>query len=141
MKIKNIITFLAALGVLVLLPLLLSNSRPIEVHVPQVSQEDIKVQEEKKQHKAQVAAVQNKTRKIYACEADEDCIIVDNNPCGCVIGPSGRTAINAAQIQEFEKMNFKEITSSCPDTPPSTENECSNSAQAVCQAGACKISY
>ena len=142
--IRNLIVLLCAAGVLLLLPLLWSNREPIQIDIPRLRQEQVvspEVQKQRQAVKKQHAAQNAKTRRIYACETDDDCVIVDKDPCGCLAGPSGVTAINVLYTQDFEEMTFKGITSSCPDTAPSTENECSDTARPVCQANVCKISY
>lgn len=141
-KTRDSIALLCALVLLVLLPFFLSHTSPIVVELPEIKQEEVLAQEEKEQKKAQVKAVRAKTRKIYACETDEDCIIVDKDPCGCLIGPAGVTAINALYTLEFNSVILKNVVAqTCPDTAPSTEKECSPGAQAVCQANTCKIVY
>ena len=141
-KIKDIFSLVCAVFLLVLLPFFLARTRPAAVELPQITQEEVSLREEQKQKKAQVAAVRAKTRKIYACETDEDCIIVDKDPCGCLIGPAGVTAINAMYTLEFNNLVLKEVVAkTCPGTTPSTEKECGPTAQAVCQAKICKITY
>lgn len=141
-KMRDRIALFCAFVLLALLPFFLSRTRPIAVDLPEISKEEVVAQEEKEQKKAQVKAVRAKTRKIYACESDEDCIIVDKDPCGCLIGPAGVTAINALYTLEFNSMNLQNVVAkTCPDTAPSTEKECSATAQAVCQAQTCKIVY
>ena len=134
--------FLICAGlILASLPLFWANQHPIEVSLPQVSQADVEAQKERQQKEAVAAAARDRVRRVAACEADEDRIIVDKDPCGCLIGPQGVTAINALHTLEFNKMQSQVIAKTCPDTEPSTEKECSETAQAVCSNGFCKIVY
>ncbi len=139
--IKNTWLLVCAGVILVSIPLLLTQNQPIEVEVPHLTQEQIN--ERKKASEQAAKAAQRKTKMIrtYACNTDEDCIIVDKDPCGCAIGPKGVTAINAGHLEDFEALNRNIFgTKSCPDTI-SEEKECSPSAHAVCKAHTCKIAY
>ncbi|MBR4591838.1 MAG: hypothetical protein IKO35_01345 [Elusimicrobiaceae bacterium] len=140
-RIKNIIFLVLAGLVLLLIPLFLSKDEPIPVDFPRLTQQEVEAREEQKQQEAQTAAQKEKMRRIYGCQTDEDCIIVDKDPCGCLIGPQGVTAINALYTLEFNQMQSRSITKTCPDTPPSKARDCSPSAQAVCRANTCKIEY
>jgi adenine-specific DNA glycosylase len=86
-------------------------------------------------------AAKKVARRMYRCETDEDCVIVDKDPCGCWVGPSGVTAINVAYILDFNKMTQKSLAKTCPDTEPSVDKECSPSARAVCKEKVCRIVY
>ena len=123
-KIKELLLLCCAVGVLALLPLLYSKDMPIEVNVPALNSKEMDVKAEE-QHR----------------EADEDCIIVDKDPCGCLVGPSGVTAINAEYTLDFNKMQSNLVAKACPDRAPSTERECSPDAQAVCVENVCKIRF
>ena len=84
---------------------------------------------------------QARARRVYSCKADEDCIIVDKDPCGCAIGPKGVVAINVNYLTDFNALNSqKMVTKSCSEVL-SREKECSPSARAVCKAHTCKITY
>lgn len=136
-KIKAVLYLLSAVGVLALVPVFLSKDAPIEVVIPSLSLQEMNAQEAKQKEQATRAIV----RRMYRCEVDEDCIIVDKDPCGCWAGPSGVTAINVGYTLEFNKMNEKSLAKACPDTAPSTEKECSPSAHAVCKSKVCRIAY
>lgn len=140
-KVRNVLTLLFAVSLLVLLPIFLLHVKPIEVTIPEITRAEVVAQEEKQQKEAHATAMRAWTRRLYACEVDEDCIIVDKDPCGCLIGPSGVTAINAEKTLEFNQRFQSTITKACPDEQPSTEKECSESARAVCQSGTCRIVY
>ena len=126
---------------------LFSGTEPIEVNMPVFTKEMVEEvqaknasEEQKRQH---AAAVRNRTEleaKIYSCQTDDECIIVDKDPCGCLRGPGGVTAINAEWSLEFSTLVERQFSSgaSCPSSG-STENECSETATAVCQKNHCKI--
>lgn len=140
-KIRDIIALVSAVVILGSLSSFLARVKPIEVNLPQLSKEDIVAQEEIKQKQEQAAALQNKMRRIYACTLDEDCIIVDKDPCGCLIGPEGVTAINAMYTLEYNQLMSRSVTTTCPDITPSTERECSPSALPICMSNMCRIAY
>ena len=130
--------------VLVSLPVFLTHLSPIQVNLSKAAQKDTAEPEEampsRQSQPSKEAALKAKLQKISGCEADEDCVIVDKDPCGCFIGPSGVTAINALYTLEFDKMQSHAITKACPEIP-STEQACSDTARAVCQDNTCKIIY
>ncbi len=140
-KVREIFLFLCALGALGLIPLFISKDEPIEISIPVLDQEKIEAQEEKEEQLSRKAAVQAKQRRMISCKVNEDCIIVDKDPCGCLIGPEGVTAINAAYTLDFNKQQAHQLTKTCPEGAPSSEKECSPSAQAVCLNHICKITY
>lgn len=140
-KLKNIIYACLAGIVVLLIPLFLSKERVIEIDLPTLELQELVAQEEAQEKVAQQSAKQAVRRRIVQCSADEDCIIVDKDPCGCLIGPSGVMAINATRTLEFNKIYSKTVTKACPDREPSTEKECAPSARAVCRANTCKIAY
>ena len=135
--IKPTLYLLCALGIFALIPTLLSKDAPIEVQIPSFDLEDINAQEAKQKEQA----AKKVARRMYRCETDEDCVIVDKDPCGCWVGPSGVTAINVAYILDFNKMTQKSLAKTCPDTEPSVDKECSPSARAVCKEKVCRIVY
>lgn len=147
--IKSILLLVCA-GVAILLSFTFYSRRSlIEVDMPLVTgemvqerQEDLK-KEEKRRQNAQIARVQaEQEEKMLLCETDDDCIIVDKDPCGCLKGPEGVTAINSAMSLEFSRLLeplFAKATS-CASVA-STEKECSPSAHAVCEQKKCKIVY
>lgn len=140
-KIKASILLVCALGAVLLIPVFLSKDEPIEVSVPLLDLAQIQAQEAKEQKAAEQSAAQAKLRRMYSCTADEDCIIVDKDPCGCLVGPQGVTAINASYTLDFNKMQSSLIAKACPEGAPFVEKECSPSAQAVCVQNTCKITY
>ena len=140
-KTRDIIALISAIIILGSLSSFLARVKPIEVDLPQLSKEEIVAKEERKQKKEQAVALQSKMRRVYECTLDEDCIIVDKDPCGCLIGPEGVTAINAMYTLEYNQLMSRSVTTTCPDTAPSTEQECSPSAIAICMSGTCRIAY
>ena len=89
----------------------------------------------------QEAARKVRLNRIYSCQQDEDCLIVDKDPCGCAAGPSGVVAINVNYITDFNALQgSKMLTKACADQV-SVIKECSPSARAVCKAHVCKIDY
>lgn len=140
-KIKNITCVSLSVVVVLVSLALLSKSKPFAFDLPVLNLQEIEQQEEAQKKAAQASAERAQLRKIYHCQADEDCVIVEKDPCGCWVGPSGVTAINAEQALEFDKFYPKNVTKTCPDTAPSIEKECSLSARAVCRNNACKIEY
>lgn len=139
-KIKNIIFLVCAGGILFLIPILYSKDRPIEVNMPLLDTTNMAVHEAVQQQTAQAEAHKRMVSRIYRCQQDDDCIIVDKDPCGCWAGPKGVTAINAEQTEAFNRTIASNQMRACSDEP-STERECSATAHAVCRAGACKIEY
>ena len=140
-KIKELLLLCCAVGVLALLPLLYSKDQPIEVNVPALNSKEMDVKAEEQHREAAAAAVKAQVRRMYRCQTDEDCIIVAKDPCGCLVGPSGVTAINAEYTLDFNKMQSNLVAKACPDRAPSTERECSPDAQAVCVENVCKIRF
>lgn len=140
-KIKAACLLVCAFGALLLIPVFLSKDEPIEVSVPLLDAAQMEAQEEQAQKAAEQAAEQAKRRRMYSCTVDEDCIIVDQDPCGCLVGPKGVTSINAAYTLDFNKQQSNLITKACPEGEPSTEKECSPTARAVCEQNYCKIVY
>lgn len=140
-KIKALLLLISATCALALIPVFLSKDNPIEVNMSFVSLQEMEQQEQQQQQAAQVTAKKNRVRRVFRCQMDEDCIIVDKDPCGCLSGPEGVTAINAAYTLDFNKMNSSVITKACPEGEPSREKECSPAARAVCRENVCKIVY
>lgn len=140
-KIKAFLLLACAACVLVSIPVFLSKDNPIEVTVPTLTLSEVTQQEEEQQKAAAVSAKKAKVRRVFRCQTDEDCIIVDKDPCGCLVGPEGVTAINAAYTLDFNRMQSQALTKACPDRAPSQVRECSPSAQAVCRENVCKIVY
>ncbi len=140
-KIKALCLLICAGCVLVLIPVFLSKDNPIEISMPVLTEQQAAAQEEAQQKAAQASAQKAKVRRVFRCQTDEDCIIVDKDPCGCLAGPEGVTAINASYTLEFNKMQSGMLAKACPDRAPSQEKECSPSAQAVCRENVCQIAY
>lgn len=139
--ITNIFLLVCTVGVLLLIPVFLTHDSPIPVEIPSISAEELAAQKEAAAQAEKVAARKARTRRIYACETDEDCIIVDKDPCGCAVGPQGVTAININYITDFNALNnTKMVAKACPTTS-STQKECSPTARGVCKAKTCKIVY
>lgn len=117
------------------------NNKPIEVNVPSFTQEELAVKKKEAAKEAKAVQRKQKLAKMYNCQADEDCVIVDKDPCGCSIGPKGVVAINVNSVMDFNEINNTPFgTKTCPEKT-SKEKECSPSARAVCQAKRCKIAY
>lgn len=143
-KIKQIFLFLCALGVIAAIPVVLSRREVIPTDMPALSREDVAANKQnyEKQEAQERARRAAKARSVnFACTADEDCIIVDKDPCGCLVGPKGVVAINASRSLEFTKSLGNVLAKACPDGEPSQEKECSPNARAVCRNKTCKIVY
>ena len=142
-KVRDLFLLVCSGLVLVALPILMTQLSPIQVDLPTIAKEEVEETEntQQRQQQSKAAAARARLQKISRCETDEDCIIVDKDPCGCLSGPSGVTAINALYTLEFDKIQSRSMTKTCPDAEPSTEKECSDTAQAVCRANMCKIIY
>ncbi len=139
--IKNVVLIACTVGVVFLIPLFLTHDTPIEVDVPYLDATEIAAKKEVAEQADKQAQKEARARRVYMCEADEDCIIVDKDPCGCSVGPKGVVAINVNYITEFNALNSQSMgTKACPDAV-STEKECSSTAQPVCKARKCKITY
>lgn len=140
-KIKNIF-LLVCTGVIVFaIPMLLSHHTPTQVDLVELDAQEIAVQKEAAAQAEKQAARQARAMRVYACSTNEDCIIVDKDPCGCSVGPKGVVAINVNHIVDFNAMNNqKSVTSTCAEKV-SQEKECSPSARPVCKARRCKIEY
>ena len=139
--IKNVLCLCGAVLICMLLSLLMRNSIPLDIEVPVLKEEEITAKEEAQQKAAQVSAARAMQKRIFSCSNDEDCIIVDKDPCGCLVGPQGVTAINADYTIDFNKLQEKNVTKACPEVSPSATKECSPTARAVCEARTCKIVY
>ncbi len=138
--IVNIALLSATIAVLGLTGLFLSNRFPISVNIARLDVEEMAAQKEAAAQAAKAAQRRAQLNRTVSCKADEDCIIVDKDPCGCAAGPRGVTAINVNYITDFNAINSQPSTKTCMDVP-STEKECSPSARAVCRARTCRIEY
>ena len=124
-------------------------NEPIPAEAPFLTQQVVEEHKEQLQQETQkrknIEASQKRAElenKMSRCSEDEQCIIVDKDPCGCLQGPAAVTAINSEYAYEFSKLMDKQFsaTTSCPSTA-SEERECSASATAVCRNNHCKIIY
>ncbi len=140
-KIKNLWWLICAALVLLSIPVFWANKTSIEVNIPSVSAEDLKERVEQTQKASQALALRDTKRRIFECKTDDDCIIVDKDPCGCIAGPSGVTAINAAMTIDYEKIYHPSVVKECPNKAPSKLRECSANAHPVCREKVCKIIY
>lgn len=139
--IKNVLCLCGAVLIGMWLSLLMRNSTPLDVEMKVLHSEELAKKEEAQQKAAQASAARAMNKRIFSCSSDEDCIIVDKDPCACLVGPQGVTAINASYTIEFNKLHAGNITKTCPEVSPSVEKECSPSARAVCANRSCKIVY
>lgn len=148
-KIKGLFLIVCAAGALVLALSFLSRSKPIETQMPlvtrqmiQENQAQIEQQEQQRQSSAAARRRAELESRLYRCASSEECIIVDKDPCGCLKGPEGVTAINSSMSLDFSRMMEKQFSAAtaCPDKA-SSERECSASARAVCEQSHCKIIY
>ena len=139
--IANIFLLTCTVGVVILIALFLSNKPAIPVNIPRLDAQELAAQKEAATKAEKEAARKARAAKVYSCKTDEDCIIVDKDPCGCAAGPKGVVAINVNFITEFNVMNQANmVTKACGETV-SRERECSPFARAACQARTCKIVY
>ena len=148
-KIKALFLLICAGVVLLLAVIFFSRGNPIEVQMPKVTvamvedyQSKIKAAQNKKQDAAAARKRAELEVRMYQCTHNDDCIIVDQDPCGCLKGPEGVTAINAAFSLEFSRLMQEGTSGStvCPSVG-STERECSASARPACVQNRCKILY
>lgn len=147
--IKGLILLVCAVGALGMAVMFFSRSTPIETQMPLVTREMIQenqaqIQQQEQQRQSSAAARRRAEleARLYQCKADEECIIVDRDPCGCLKGPEGVTAINSAMSLDFSRHMDKQFAAAtaCP-SEGSVERECSASARPVCAEGRCKIIY
>ncbi len=139
--IKNIVLIAATAVVIFLIPLFLAHDSPIQVNLPRLDAQEMAAKKEAAEQAEKQAQRAARARRVYACETDEDCIIVEKDPCGCAIGPKGVEAINVNFITDYNAIHSKNVLAkTCPDEL-STEKECSPDAEAVCRARTCKIKY
>lgn len=140
-RIKDVILLLCAIGVIALIPVFIYRTGTIETDMPEFTSEMLVSTAQQARKSAHQQAEQRKVRKLLTCEIDDDCIIVDKDPCGCLVGPQGVTAINASYTFEFNKEMENVMAKACPETEPSQEKECSPTARPVCRENACRIVY
>lgn len=136
--------------VLILSIVFFRQNNPIEAEVPLFTMQEAdeaKTQREQEAQKRQNMELARKRseidNKMTRCSSDDECVIVDKDPCGCLKGPSGVTAINGAFSLEFTNLMEKKFgtATACPSVAPSLERECSPTAEAVCREKHCKIVY
>lgn len=148
-QIKGIFLLLCAVVVAILAFVFYSHRSAIEVQMPLLTNQMVTQREEEMQKEEQRRQTQQEARRraelgerIVSCQSDDDCIIVDKDPCGCLKGPEGVTAINSAMALEFSRLMTRTFgnTTSCPSVE-SKEKECSPTAKAVCEQNRCKIVY
>ena len=140
-QIKNVFLLVCAVVVVFAIPMLLSHHTPTQVDLVRLDAQEIAAQKEAAAQAEKQAARQARATRIYACSTDEDCIIVDKDPCGCSVGPEGVVAINVNHIVDFNTMNTHNTVASACGENVSQEKECSPSAHPVCKARRCKIEY
>lgn len=139
---KNLILCICTGCVLLLIPILYSKDAPIEVSVPHLNLQELEAQEKQQQEEQARALEATRWHRVSSCKRNDDCIIVDLDPCGCLVGPQGVTAINALYTPDFVLLQSKKnTTKACPNKAPSKVRECSSTARAVCLKNKCKIAY
>ncbi len=148
-KLKGLFLLICAACAGLLTVFFFSHAQPVEADMPLVSSEMIAQNRDQQQEKARQRQNAESARrraelenKMNQCSTNDDCIIVDQDPCGCLRGPEGVTAINSSFSLEFSRLTEKQFpnTTACPSVG-SSEKECSASAEAACVAGRCKIIY
>lgn len=148
-KLKGLFLLICAACAGLLTMFFFSHAQPVEADMPLVTSEMIaqhREQLQQKAHQRQSAEAARKRAdleiKMYQCRTNDECIIVDRDPCGCLRGPEGVTAINSNFSLEFSRLTEKQFAkaTACPSVG-SSERECSASAEAACVAGRCKIIY
>lgn len=147
--IKGTVLWVCAFVAAVLAVSFFSRSQAIEVQVPLVTKQMIEenqaqIQQEQ-QHRQNTLLAKRRAElevRLYQCQSNEDCIIVDKDPCGCLKGPQGVTAINAGLSLEFSRLMEKTFsaTTACPSVA-SVEKECAPTARPVCRFNRCQIVY
>ena len=138
--IKNVFLLACAAGVVFLIPVFLAHDAPFPVDMVQLDAETIAAKKEAIAQAERQAQQKARIRRVYSCQTDGDCIIVDKDPCGCAVGPEGVVAINVNFITDFQNLNKTDTFKACSGSV-SKERECSPSARGVCEANMCKIVY
>ena len=139
--IARVFLLTCTIGVVLLIPLFMSHDSPIPVQIPQLTSEKVSAKKEEADKVEQETARKTKLNRIYSCKQDDDCLIVDKDPCGCAAGPKGVVAINVNYITDFNALNSARMVTKTCSPQVSTIKECSPSARAICAASTCKISY
>ena len=150
MKIIRDILMVTCAAVAVLLALVFfSRPEPIRASMPLLTSQMVRENEEKAQEELrkqeEIEAAKRRAaleEKMYRCKADSECVIVDRDLCGCLIGPKGVVAINSEYSFDFSRMMEKKFESMkmCPEEVKA-EKECSPSARPACKANRCTIVY
>lgn len=138
---KKIILCVCTGAVLLLIPILYSHDTPIQIEVPHLNEQELAAQEKQQQEEQARAMEDMRKHRVYRCKRNDDCIIVDKDPCGCLVGPKGVVAINAMYTLDFNMLQAKTVTKACPERAARPVRECSPSARAVCVKNLCKITY
>ena len=148
-KLHNALLFIVS-GIILLLALLFFNrATPVQADVPLLTKQMVEEHQTEQQQAVQKQKQAEAARKhadlmarLEACTTDDECIMVDKDPCGCLKGPDSVTAINSNYSLEFSRMMEKRFAqaTACPSVG-STERECSGSARAACVERHCKIVY
>ena len=149
-KMYSVLLVLCAIAVLLLAGFFFQQATPIPIEVPLLTEQmagEHKAEQQEAVQKLKKAEAARKQADLQArvglCETDDECIIVDQDPCGCLKGPDSVTAINSNYALEFSSLmskRFAKTIEACPSVP-STERECSASARALCVEKHCKIVY
>ena len=145
--IKGMVLWVCAFVAAVLAVSFFSRSQAIEVQMPLVTKQMIEenqaqIQQEQ-QHRQNTLLAKRRAElevRLYQCQSDEDCIIVDKDPCGCLKGPQAVTAINAGLSLEFSRLMEKTFSAAtaCPSVA-FVEKECAPAARPVCRFNRCQI--
>ena len=139
--IKNIVYCCLCAVVIALIPLFFSKAKPIDLDIPVLDLNEIQDEKKQEEKAAKRAAARVTAKRMSDCMVDDDCVIVAKDPCGCLLGPQGVTAINVSYAVAFSEQQAKAPMTTCPSAIPSTEAECSENAHSVCRANKCTIVY
>lgn len=148
-KIKSLLFIVGSAAALLLALYFFSKAVPMEARMSvltkqmvEENQEQIRREETKRQNAETARRKAALEAKLYQCTANDECVMVDKDPCGCLKGPEGVTAINSSMSLEFSRLMEKQFSSAtaCPSVG-SVERECSATARAECRHGRCKIVY
>ena len=132
---KNLILWICTGLVVVLIVVLYAND------APHLNLQELEAQEKEQQAEQARALEALRRQRVTSCKRSSDCIIVDKDPCGCLVGPQGVTAINALYTTDFNLLQSATVTKACPEKEPCTIRECAPTARAACVKNKCKIVY
>jgi len=138
--ITNIIYLVVAVAVCMCTFAVYQNANPIEADVPVVTLAQVHEQEEVTKEKEQISAARARQRRWINCKQDDDCVIIDREPCGCLVGAKGVIAINVNLVTEYEE-KYLNKTKACPEEEPFQEGPCSPSAYPICKNKTCTIVF